>query len=145
MRYHVIEKLRSQLSRDEGRIAHVYFDTLGYATIGVGHLVDERRGGKLPEHIIDLLLDWDIEEHEKELVKALPWVNTLDDARKGVLVNMAFNLGVAGLLKFKLTLAAVEAGRYGEAAHQMMQSTWATQVGSRADRLAKQMETGQWI
>jgi lysozyme len=140
----VIEKLRAQLSRDEGRIEHCYFDSRGYATIGVGHLIDERKGGKLPEHIIDLLLDWDIEEHERELVKALPWVDQLDDARKGVLVNMAFNLGVPGLLKFVVTLEAVKDGRYAEAAHLMMRSLWASQVGSRAERLAKQMEIGQW-
>jgi lysozyme len=140
----MIEKLRAQLSRDEGRIAHAYYDSRGFATIGVGHLIDERKGGKLPEHIIDLLLDWDIEEHEKALLKALPWVEQLDDARQGVLVNMAFNLGVPGLLKFVATLDAVKGGRYGEAAHSMLRSLWANQVGSRAERLAKQMETGQW-
>lgn len=140
--YH--DKLRAQLERDEGRIEHCYFDSLGFATIGVGHLIDERRGGKLPDHIIDALLEWDIEEHEKALYLALPWAQGLDTVRRCVLVNMAFNLGVPGLMKFANTLALVKAGEYQAAAAAMLQSKWAQQVGNRATRLAKQMETGVW-
>lgn len=136
--------LRDQLVRDEGVINHCYFDHLGYATIGVGHLIDERRGGKLPDHIIWLLLDWDIAEHTKELTDQIPWIAQLDEARRGVLINMAFNLGVAGLLKFVNTLNMVKAGDYKGAAAAMLESKWAKQVGPRATRLATQMETGRW-
>lgn len=138
------ERLRKQIERDEGRIPHVYFDSLGYATIGVGHLVDDRRGGKLPEFLIDALLDYDIDEHRRALMAALPWALNLDPVRQGVLINMAFNLGVAGLLKFVNTLAAVKEGRYQDAARMMLESKWATQVGPRAKRLSIQMESGVW-
>lgn len=138
------EKLKAQLIRDEGRIPHAYFDSLGYCTIGVGHLIDERRGGKLPDHIIDALLEYDIEEHTKELLKELPWVAQLDEPRRAVMINMAFNLGVKGLLKFTNTLMFVREGDYAKAATNMLQSLWARQVGNRAKRLATQMETGQW-
>ena len=137
--------IREQLIRDEGCVEHCYFDSLGYATIGVGHLIDERRGGKLPQHIIDLLLDYDIAEHKLDLVHALPWIVNLDDARLGVLINMAFNLGVPGLLKFTTTLGLIQSGDYHGAAAAMLASKWAQQVGPRAKRLATQMETGQWV
>ncbi len=139
-----IAKTRALVARHEGRVPHAYQDSLGYWTIGVGHLIDGRKGGKLPEHIIDAILDWDIMEVEKELAKALPWVIQLDAVRYAVLVDMAFNLGVPGLLAFAHTLAYVRAGAWPQAADAMLQSKWAGQVGPRAQRLAGMMRSGLW-
>lgn len=138
------EKLRAQLIRDEGKVPHAYQDSLGYWTIGVGHLIDEKKGGKLPDFIIDTLLEYDIEKHKKELVAALPWFIEIDPARQAVLINMAFNLGTAGLLKFANTLRCIREKAYQQAAEHMLDSLWAKQVGKRAHRLAAQMETGVW-
>lgn len=136
--------LRKMLSEHEGRVPHAYQDSRGYWTIGVGHLIDKRLGGKLPEHIIDALLDWDIQEHTVPLYKALPWMASLDDVRQAVLCDMAFNLGVAGLLKWKNTLEDVRTGQYASAAQRMRTSLWAKQVKTRAVRLSRMMETGEW-
>lgn len=70
-----------------------------------------------------------------------------DEPRAEVLLNMAFNLGVAGLLKFRNTLAILDgaiAGKrsYADVAKGMLNSAWARQVKGRARQLAKQMETG---
>lgn len=137
-------KAREILGLHEGRVPHCYVDSLGYYTIGVGHLIDKRRGGRLPEHIIDLLLDHDIEEKWKEVCNSLPWVADLDPVRKHVLLDMAFNLGVAGLLGFKNTLAAVKEKRWDDAAHGMLASKWSKQVGYRSLRLADMMRSGKW-
>lgn len=137
-------RMLSLLSLHEGRVAHAYQDSLGYWTIGVGHLIDKRKGGRLPEEIIDALLDYDMRKHWLELLAALPWIERLDDVRQAVLLDMAFNLGVAGLLKFKNTLRFVERGDYKQAAANMMLSLWARQVKTRAVRLSRMMETGQW-
>lgn len=136
--------LRKLIELHEGRVPHAYQDSLGYWTIGVGHLIDKRKGGKLPDSIIDILLEHDIHEHRKEMLAALPWANQLDEVRQAVLTDMAFNLGVNGLLGFKNTLESVRLGLYHKAAGQMLQSKWATQVGQRANRLAVMMETGKW-
>jgi lysozyme len=136
--------LRTLLSLHEGRVPHAYQDSLGFWTIGVGHLIDERKGGRLPEPIIDALLDHDIEAHTRPLLVALPWVAQLDPVRQTVLYDMAFNLGVAGLLKWTGTLAAIRGGRFAEAAIRMRGSLWASQVKSRATRLCRMMETGEW-
>jgi lysozyme len=66
------------------------------------------------------------------------------DARRGVLVNMAYNLGVTGLLSFKKMLSAYKKGAFVEAAQHMLDSKWAKQVGDRAKRLAEQMRSGEW-
>ena len=141
----MIEQLTEQLRRDEGIKATVYKDTLGFDTIGVGRLIDSRKpGAGLRPDEIDYLLKNDIADRVAALTKALPWFSVLDDARRGVLVNMAFQLGTDGLLGFKSTLALVSAGKYAEAAEQMLKSRWATQTPARAKRLAEQMKTGEW-
>lgn len=140
----MISELTAQLVRDEGRKRAAYQDHLGFWTIGVGRLIDERKGGGLRDDEINYLLRNDIEDRVEALTRALPWFQDLDDARKGVLLNMAFQMGTAGLLGFKNTLEQIRQGDYREAAAMMMQSKWATQTPERARRLAKQMETGTW-
>lgn len=141
----MIEKLTAQLRRDEGIKATAYQDHLGYWTIGVGRLIDSRKpGAGLRPDEIDYLLRNDIADRVQALKKALPWFDRLDEARRGVLINMAFQLGTAGLLGFKSTLALIVAGKYAEAAEQMLNSKWATQTPARAKRLAEQMKTGEW-
>ena len=141
----MIEKLTAQLKRDEGTKAIAYQDHLGFLTIGVGRLIDSRKpGAGLRPDEIDYLLRNDIADRVEALTKALPWLDRLDEARQGVLLNMAFQLGTAGLLGFKSTLALVAAGKYAEAAEQMLKSKWATQTPARAKRLAEQMKTGEW-
>ena len=141
----MIEQLTAQLRRDEGTKATAYQDHLGYWTIGVGRLIDSRKpGAGLRPDEIDYLLRNDINDRVAALTKALPWFLTLDEARKGVLLNMAFQLGTDGLLGFKSTLALVAAGKYAEAAEQMLKSKWSTQTPDRAKRLADQMKTGEW-
>lgn len=149
------ELLRAELIRDEGERLKSYKDSLGYWTIGVGHLIDPvmganpapfgvdlRNGGVITEVQSAQLLDRDVAEKERELDAALPWWRELDEVRQRVLLNMAFNLGIKGLLAFKNTLAMVRAKNYAGAASGMLASKWASQVKGRADRLAAMMRTG---
>ena len=141
----MIEQLTAQLRRDEGIKEAAYQDHLGYWTIGVGRLIDSRKpGAGLRPDEIDYLLRNDINDRLQALTKALPWSSALDDARLGVLINMAFQIGTAGLLEFSYTLGLVRDGKYTEASVQMLKSKWATQTPERAKRLAEQMKTGEW-
>jgi len=133
------ELLEKELERDEGRRNKPYRDTVGKLTIGIGRNLEDK---PLSEAAITFLFNEDIEEVEKGLDKHLPWWRELSDARQRVLVNMAFNLGVFGLLGFKNTLAMVKAGNYKGAAAGMLNSKWARQVGQRAFRLSRMMEHG---
>lgn len=139
------KELTRQLRGDEGVEATVYKDHLGYDTIGVGRLVDSRKpGAGLRPHEIDYLLQNDIDDRIEALTRQLPWFQDLDDARRGVLLNMSFQMGVDGLLGFKNTLRMVEQGRYSDAAANMLLSKWAEQTPERAERMAEQMRTGVW-
>lgn len=137
--------LASLLEIEEGRVRHAYQDHLGFWTIGIGRLIDKRKGGGLSNAEIDYLLQNDIREKTAELVRALPWFSDLDPVRKDTLVAMAFQMGTEGLLGFKNTLEMVRSGDYKAAGRGMMNSRWAQQTPIRAERMARQMESGLWV
>jgi len=134
--------LEEQLIRDEGLRLKPYRDSVGKLTIGVGRNLDDEGITKEEAFFLE---NTDISRHDAALYAALPWVKDLDDARQGVLRNMSFNIGVPGLLGFRQTLALIQQGKYAEAATEMLNSKWASQVGARAQRLAKQLEEGVWV
>lgn len=135
--------VRELIQLHEGRIPYAYSDSLGYLTIGIGHLIDQRKGGRLPDAIIDALFEHDLHEHANELFALLPWVRDLDPVRQAVLIDMFFNMR-RGLLGFKETLRHLEAGSWDAAAAAMLESKWATQVKTRATRLATMVRSGEW-
>lgn len=155
-RKEIESRLIQMLRSEEGVIPTLYKDHLGYDTIGVGHLVDARRGGGLPdwaqeelnqsgrltdESINSLLLS-DIKEKETQLNHALPWAKDLDCVRYCVLVDMCFQMGIGGLLGFNNTLRYIKEGNYDQAAKNMLVSKWAKQTPNRAKRRADEMRTG---
>lgn len=140
----LIENLTNQLRRDEGEVLHAYQDHLGFWTIGIGRLIDKRKGGGLTKDEAAYLLGNDIARFTNALRTRLPWFDRIDEARQGVLANMAFQMGVDGLLGFRNTLGMIERGEYDAAANAMLQSKWSQQTPQRAARLAQQMRTGEW-
>lgn len=140
----MIANITDQLRRDEDEKLSVYRDSLGYWTLGVGRLVDARKGGGITRAESAYLLANDVGTKSAALDERLPWWRTLSDARQGVLLNMAFQLGIDGLLAFTTTLGLVHTGQFGLAADAMLQSRWAQQTPERAKRLAEQMRSDQW-
>lgn len=130
-----------QLKRDEDVRLKPYRDSVGKISIGTGRNLDDV-GISVEEN--DLMLRNDIERSRRDLFTHLPWVVGLDDARRGVLLNMTFNMGIGGVCQFRNTLALIQAGKYQQASDAMLQSKWAEEVGPRAHRLAIQMSSGQW-
>lgn len=149
-------KLFEQLMRDEGTERNAQGSHIAYRcaaqklTIGYGHNLDANpvpgigEDSTLTEDQARMLLHKDLAKVEREVETALPWVRDLDAARHAVLVNMAFNMGIRGLLSFNRTLESVKRGEYRDAARRMVASKWVRQVKGRATRLIRQMETGQW-
>ena len=136
--------LITQLRREEGVSRHAYQDHLGFWTIGVGRLIDSRKGGGLSDEEVDYLLRNDVNRFTSAVLKELPWAATLNEPRLAVLIGMAFQMGVAGLLTFKQTLAAVRDERFEHAAALMLRSKWAEQTPARARRMSLQMASGEW-
>jgi lysozyme len=132
--------LEAQLNLHEGKRKFPYKDTVGKLTIGVGRNLDDRG---LSDDEIAYLLANDIKMVKEDLDRALPWWRQMDAVRQRVLADMCFNLGISRLLLFRNTLKAMKEGDYELAASGMRNSLWYKQVGTRAVRLVKMMETGE--
>jgi lysozyme len=107
-------------------------------------LIDKSKGGGISESEAEYLLANDVNGVYEALNRSIPSFKRLNDARQGVLLNMAFQMGVHGLMQFKSTLNLIELGDYDAAADNMLKSLWASQTPNRAKEMATQMRTGQW-
>ena len=152
--------LLEELVKHEGLRLQVYQDTLGIDTIGIGRNLKDRGISKeeldeldIPtiDHVYEygiteadamLLAENDVQIVEEELLRAHPCVEDLDAVRQLVLVDMAFNMGVPRLCKFKKMWNAVHEKQFDIAAKEMLDSRWATQVKSRSVKLANAMHNG---
>lgn len=131
--------IANMLMKDEGCRLKVYTDTLGHPSIGYGRALDTN-GISIDE--ADYLLANDIARVTQEVSGALPWFGTLDGSRQAVLLSMAFQMGIEGLLAFRQTLAYIQTQRWQEASDAMLNSKWASQTPERAQRLANIILTG---
>ena len=156
------QDLIEKLIVSEGLRLQVYKDTLGIDTIGIGRNLEDR--GITKEELADLdiptiehvyeygiteadavyLATNDVQIVEEELVRAHPCVDRLDSVRQLILIDMAFNMGVPRLCKFKKMWAAVHDEDYPTAAKEMLDSRWAKQVKGRATKLANAMHNGEF-
>ena len=132
-------KLITDLSIDEGIKLFPYTDTVGKTSIGTGRNLTDRG---ISQAESNFMLSNDINMVVTQLNKSLPWWVTLSEPRQRVLCNMCFNLGISKLLSFANTLSFIKTGDYEHAAQEMLNSTWAKQVGKRAQRLAQIMREG---
>ena len=152
--------LLEELVKHEGLRLQVYQDTLGIDTIGIGRNLKDRGISKEELDELDIptighvyeygiteadamvLAENDVQIVEEELLRAHPCVEDLDAVRQLVLVDMAFNMGVPRLCKFKKMWNAIHEKKFDIAAKEMLDSRWATQVKSRSVKLANAMHNG---
>ena len=140
----MITELTTQLTRDEGRERSMYLDHLGYATIGVGRLIDKRKGGGISPDESAYLLNNDIASRDQVLRSKYPWFSQLSEPRQAAVINMAFQLGLAGLAGFPKMLASLRDEKFAEAETHALDSLWAKQTPARATRVTRQLRTGEW-
>ncbi len=142
-------KLRQQLIHHEGLRLKPYRDSRGILTIGVGHNMEAYPVEKIlnrtvgPQGITEAeamkILDFDIDRVIRDVENNISAYKRESEPRQHVLLDMAFNLGINGLLRFQYMLAALERRDYKRAADEMINSAWAGQVKGRAIRLANMM------
>jgi lysozyme len=135
----LLKELLDDLKSDEGWRPFAYVDSLGFLTIGYGFLVDDRSGVGLPLSIGEAWLKVAAEERWVNLLGRLPWLETQPEDVQRALGNMAYQLGVDGVLGFKLMLEALERGDRETAAENALKSKWHEQTPRRAERVAALM------
>ena len=135
--------LEETIINHEGLKNYVYVDTTNNYTIGIGRNISPGGQGISNAECVYLLRN-DI-ERIKNQIKDYSWYVNQDRVRQEALVELTFNLGLNGLLTFKLMLAEMERKDYINAAKELLDSIWATQVGtSRATNIANRIRTGTY-
>lgn len=135
------DKLQQQLLIQEGFRNKPYQDTKGYWTVGIGWNLESTPITK--EQALYINADH-IQYFDDQLHNKLPFYDELDEVRKAVLINMAFNLGLFGLMAFKKFLNLLSTKQFAQASIEMLDSAWAKQVKNRALVLSQMIKTGEW-
>ena len=140
-----IELCKEQIKRHEGEVLNIYEDSLGYKTLGVGHLCKPEDpeygwavGTSVSQEVVDMYYKNDFVTHLAEAIHILGSEETfynLPEDIQHVLVNMCFNLGGTRLSKFKNMIKACRENDWKEMAVQMEDSKWYGQVGRRSKEL----------
>ena len=142
-----IELCKLEITRHEGKVLEIYEDSLGYKTLGIGHLClpedteyDWRVGTKVSEEVVSMYFENDFYKHLAETIHVFGTEEAfynLPETIQRVLVNMCFNLGGTRLSKFKNMLAACRSHNWQEMARQMQDSRAYYQVGRRSQELQR--------
>jgi lysozyme len=140
-----LEQVEQLLLEEESEVLHVYPDHLGFLTLGVGRLVDPRKGGGISVEESRYLLRNDTRKRLASLAERFPWFAAIDPVRQQVILCMAFQLGVDGIAEFKRMVAALKIRDYNTASLEMLDSDWHTDTPRRCERMAKIMRTGAWL
>jgi lysozyme len=138
-----LQTVKDRIKRHEGYRDIIYTDSLGYNTIGYGHLVIE--DGFIPGIQYS---KGELEQvFEKDFAIAVQSANKLvgdfdlhDDAF-GIVVEMCFQLGFPRVSKFVKFLAALKNQDYARAANEMLLSKWHEQTPVRCQELTNIMRS----
>ena len=155
------------LRRDEGLRLKVYWDTEGFPTIGIGHLItttvtrDMAQINKILSNQVGrevtgnpgsitmeeavALFDSDLKKVQKDIKtnsKVGPVWHAVNRSRQMALENMSFQMGVGGVAKFNTMLTAMLAGDWEKAYKAGRDSLWYQQTKGRASRVTMIILTG---
>lgn len=136
-----MNQMEVELIRDEGVVDHAYQDSLGFWTIGVGRLVDARKGGRISPDEIALLLQNDIQKALDDIQEELWFVALETDDQRRAVVNMRFQLGATGLRSFRTFLGLLQQKKFQEAGDSLRNTLWFKQVKRRAERVIAQIQS----
>jgi len=132
--------LKERIKSNEGFSSKPYKDQLGYLTIGYGHLILPNENILLKKQINKKELE---EIFEKDFKKALSNFNntfkpfTLNEKESELLIEMIFQLGIKGCLKFKNLIKNIKKGNKHLVCFDMMDSLWYKQTPNRVKNLIK--------
>ena len=138
------DKLLESVKKHEGFRDTVYRDTLNKRTVGFGHLCVENHwedGKKYDKEYLERILKEDLQYAINQGEGMCKDLKISDDA-KFLIIEMIFQLGSAGVQKFRKMWEALKEDppNYKEASVQMLDSRWAKQTPARAIEMSEQMQ-----
>jgi|TARA_X000001382_G_C3056750_1_gene142950 GH24 family phage-related lysozyme (muramidase) len=137
-----MESVKERIKEHEGFRDTVYSDSLGFATIGYGHLVlptdNFVEGVTYPKEHLEKIFDKDFDIALNSAESLLSGIEH-NDTLKGIIVEMCFQLGKPRVLKFKKMWEAIRQKDYLKASEEMIDSNWHKQTTKRCESLARLM------
>lgn len=139
-----MEEIKERIKQHEGFRRSVYSDSLGFATIGYGHLVlptdNFVEGVEYSKEELEVVFENDFKIAHTSAEELLEGLN-VPETVLGIIIEMCFQLGKPRVMKFKRMWEAIEAGDYNAAADEMIDSNWHKQTTSRCEELAELMRS----
>lgn len=136
----------------EGYRREIYKDSVGKPTVGYGFLVaalspDELalncgKAEPMSREVADKILNLKLKKLKKRLFGCLPWLESKSQGVQDTLIEMAYQLGLAGLMGFHHTLGCIEAGDYAQAAKNLRASLLYRQTPKRVEDYIKGLKNG---
>lgn len=137
-----LRKLKEEIIAEEGEKLKVYRDTEGFLTVGIGHKIirgdleyQKAIGHPITKRRSTELFERDTKRTLEELDRRIPWLKTQPPEIIRAIANMAFQMGVAGVLKFHKMLEKIHDKNYEAAYTEGLRSIWARQTPARARRV----------
>lgn len=138
----VVETAKALIRSAEGWEPKRYYDSMGNPTVGYGFKLEPGATGLYGypidpmsisdgDKVLDIIINQNNEILDNEM-KVSEW--GLSVAQRATLLDMAYNLGIAGLQTFTTFLSYVKSGNYGAACKDLQSTLWWQQVGIRAVR-----------
>ena len=137
----ITSKTIQLIKKHEGLRLKAYTDSVGKLTIGTGRNLTDNG---ITEAEADFLLQNDLAMAEKDARLLFSNFDHLSEARQAVLIDMAFNMGIARFMEFHKFITAIENEAFIAAAHELEHSVWYTQVKNRAEENIALLLSGDW-
>ena len=139
-----IEAMKEEIKKEEGYSNKVYFDILGYGTIGYGHLVtplDNFKEGKIyDQKELEKVFEYDFQIAHQDGLKLTEGLDLNEEAVE-IIIHMCFQMGRTKVTKFKKMFKYLKEKDYVNAGFEMEDSVWAKKhTPARAMRLSERMK-----
>ena len=121
------------LKRHEGFRSKMYKCSEGYWTIGYG--LNLEADGITQDEAEMILVNRMIKCLDD--LETFPWWEKLTDRQKAAVLDWRYQMGAAGMRKFKRTLQYLDAGDFNQAGIEMLDSLWAKQTPNRANEISR--------
>ncbi|MCL2064281.1 MAG: hypothetical protein FWG98_07915 [Candidatus Cloacimonetes bacterium] len=133
----MLERVFKDLKKFEGLSLKTYRCTSGKLTIGYGRNLDDNG---ISEKEAEMLLIFDVARLIPQLDRQVNFWKGQPANVRILLLQMSYQLGVGGLLKFKKFLLALQENDFEQAKKEMFDSRWAKQTPARVRELSKYLD-----
>nr|BAR29249.1 Phage-related lysozyme (muraminidase) (COG3772) [uncultured Mediterranean phage uvMED]BAR29349.1 Phage-related lysozyme (muraminidase) (COG3772) [uncultured Mediterranean phage uvMED] len=124
-----LDRIVDMLKRHEGLRLNPYHCSANKLTIGIGRNLEDRG---ITESEAFYLLHGDINLVQEELTKNWGVWRTFPEKARLVCIDMTFQMGITGFMKFKETRKLMELGKWLEASEEVLRSRYSIQTPNRS-------------